>query len=85
MIPTSQTYRGVTVKIGDITFLPDVAALVGPGQFQINFTVPQQFAALPEGEYPISVQLTLDDGATTTSPEIINSDPPGPVLLPIQH
>jgi hypothetical protein len=61
------------------------AALVAPGEFQVNFHVPPQFATLPEGEYPISVQVKLDDGATPSSPLTINSDPPGFLVLPIQH
>jgi uncharacterized protein (TIGR03437 family) len=83
--PTSQTVTGVTVKIGDISFTPEFAGLVAVGEFQINFKVPQQFANLPEGDYPISIQVGLDDGAVTSSPAAINSDPPGPVVLPIQH
>jgi uncharacterized protein (TIGR03437 family) len=80
-----QPIGGVTVKIGDISFTPDFAGLVAVGQFQINFRVPQQFAGLPEGDYPISVRVKLDDGAVTTSPATINSDPPGRIVLPIQH
>jgi hypothetical protein len=73
------------VKIGDVVLLADAAALVAPGEFQINFQVPQQFATLPEGDYPISIQVKLDDGAITSSPTTINSDPPGPLVIPIQH
>src|SRR5262249_33013753 len=80
-----QNYGGVTVKIGDITFPADAAALVSPGEFQVNFRVPPQFAMLPEGDYPISIQVKLDDGAIASSPTTINSDPPGPVVIPIQH
>jgi hypothetical protein len=58
---------------------------VSPGRFQINFTVPQQFATLPEDDYPISVQVKFDDGNVTSSSASINSDPPGPVVVPIQH
>jgi uncharacterized protein (TIGR03437 family) len=85
VLPTPQTIAGVTVKIGDISFAPDFAGLVAVGEFQINFRVPQQFASLPEGDYPISIQLKLDDGAISASPTTINSDPPGPLVLPIQH
>jgi len=85
VLTNSQTYSGVTVKIGDVAFLADAAALVAPGEFQINFRVPSQFGTLPEGDYPISIQWKLDDGATPSSPAIINSDPPGPVVIPIQH
>jgi uncharacterized protein (TIGR03437 family) len=84
VVTNFQTYQGVTVKIGDIAFPADAAALVAPGEFQINFKVPQDFAALPAGDYPVSVQVKLDNGAITSSPAVINSDPPGPVLIPIQ-
>jgi uncharacterized protein (TIGR03437 family) len=80
-----QTFGGVTVKIGDVALPADAAALVAPGEFQINFRVPQQFASLPEADYPISIQRKLDDGTTTSSPITINSDPPGPLVIPIQH
>ena len=80
-----QGYGGVSVKIGEVVFPADAAALVAPGEFQINFRVPQQLAALPEGDYPISIELHLDDGATTSSPTTINSDPPGPLVIPFQH
>src|SRR5262249_8427495 len=86
VLTTRQTYGGVTVKIGDIIISPtDPATLVAPGEFQINFRVPQQFATLPEGDYPISIQVKLDDGATASSPPTINPDPPGPLVIPIQH
>jgi hypothetical protein len=38
------------------TVLADLAGLVA-GEFQINFTVPQQFATLAAGTYPISIQV----------------------------
>jgi uncharacterized protein (TIGR03437 family) len=85
VLPTPQSIGGVTVKIGDISVTPEFAGLVQVGEFQINFRVSQQFANLPEGDYPISIQVKLDDGAVTSSPSTINSDPPGPVVLPIQH
>lgn len=77
-----QTYTDVTVTIGDITIAADSAALVAPGDFQINFTVPQQSANLPEDDYPLSIQYNGPIG--TSSPVTINSDPPGPMILPIQ-
>jgi uncharacterized protein (TIGR03437 family) len=80
----SQTFRDVTVKVGVLSVAADAAALVGPGLFQINFTVPQDFANLPEGEYPLTVSIRLGSD-TASSPAIINSDPAGPVVLPIQH
>jgi hypothetical protein len=42
-----------------------------------------QFASLPEGDYPISIQYGGSIG--TSSPVTINSVPPGPMILPIQH
>ena len=71
---------GVTVTIGSVTTPASAAALVAVGEFQINFTVPQQFASLPPGIYPISVSIN-----GVSSPANINSSPPGPVVIPIQH
>lgn len=71
---------GVTVTIGNVTVPASAAALVAVGEFQINFTVPQQFASLPPGTYPISVSIN-----GVSSPANINSSPPGPVVIPIQH
>jgi uncharacterized protein (TIGR03437 family) len=85
VLPTPYAVGGVTVKIGDISVTPEFASLVAVGEFQINFRVPQQFASLPEGDYPISIQLKLDDGAISASPTTINSDPPRAIVLPIQH
>jgi uncharacterized protein (TIGR03437 family) len=79
----SATYTDVTVTIGDAVVPADAAVLVGPGEFQINFRIPQQFASLPEGDYPISIQYGGPIG--TSSPVTINSDPPGPMLFPIRH
>jgi uncharacterized protein (TIGR03437 family) len=77
-----QSISGVTVKLGDITIQADAAALVAVGEFQINFTVPQQFASLPEGEYPITIQVN-----GVSSPASINGspNPDGPVIVPIAH
>jgi hypothetical protein len=41
--------------------------------------VPQSFATLPAGVYPISITI---DGVT--SPASMNSSPPGAVVIPIQ-
>src|ERR1035438_8585091 len=71
---------GVTVTIGSVTIPAIAAALVAVGEFQINFTVPQDFASLPPGLYPISISIN-----GVTSPASINSSPPGPVVIPIQH
>jgi len=42
--------------------------------------VPQQFDSMPEGNYPMAISLN-----GLLSPSTINSDPPGPLMLPIQH
>ena len=70
---------GVTVTIGTITVPADATALVAVGEFQVNFTVPQSFASLPAGLYPISISVN-----GVTSPASINSSPPGPIVIPIQ-
>jgi uncharacterized protein (TIGR03437 family) len=71
---------GVTVTIGTVTIPASAAALVAVGEFQINFTVPQSFASLSPGLYPISISIN-----GIPSPASINSSPPGPVVIPIQH
>jgi uncharacterized protein (TIGR03437 family) len=71
---------GVTVAIGTVTIPASAAALVAVGEFQINFTVPQSFASLSPGLYPISISIN-----GIPSPASINSSPPGPVVIPIQH
>lgn len=70
---------GVTVAIGNVTTAADFAGLVAPGEFQINFTVPQQFASMAAGPYPISIQVN-----GVSSPASINTIPPGPIVIPIQ-
>ena len=45
---------GVTVTIGGVYAPVLAAALVAPGQFQVNFTVPQ----IADGEYPITVSTS---------------------------
>ena len=65
--PSLQSVSGVTVTIGSVTFPADFAGLVAVGEFQINFTVPQQIA---DGTYPISIQV---NGAS--SPATINTNP----------
>jgi uncharacterized protein (TIGR03437 family) len=77
---TTTLLSGVTVTIGSVTVPATAAALVAVGEFQINFTVPQDFASLPPGVYPISVSIN-----GVTSPASINSSPPGAVVIPIQH
>jgi uncharacterized protein (TIGR03437 family) len=75
--PSSQTVSGVTVTIGNVTVPADYAGLVAVGEFQINFTVPLQ---LTDGTYPISIAVN-----GTSSPAMINSSPPAPIVLPVQH
>jgi uncharacterized protein (TIGR03437 family) len=79
VLPTLQTLSGVTVTIGSVKVPADFAGLVAVGEFQINFTVPQQFASQPAGTYPISIQVN-----GVSSPLTINSTPPGQLVLPIQ-
>ena len=45
---------GVGVSIGTTAAQVIAAALVAPGQFQVNFVVPQ----MPDGEYPITVSTS---------------------------
>jgi len=78
--PSLTPITGVTITIGGIAIPADFAALVAVGEFQINFKVPQQFANMPEGNYPITISIS-----GVSSPALINSDPPGPIVLPIQH
>ena len=77
----SQTsLSGVTVTIGTVTIPANPALLQGPGLFQINFQVPQSFASMPTGLYPVSITIN-----GVTSPASVNSSAPGPVVIPIQH
>ena len=79
---TSQSVSGmsVSVAIGSVTFPADTVALVAVGEFQINITVPQQFANLPAGSYPVTISVN-----GVSSPATINSSPPGPLVIPIRH
>ncbi len=70
---------GATVTIGSVTVNASFAGLVAVGEFQINFTVPQQFASMPAGNYPITISIN-----GVSSPSMINSVPPAPVVLPIR-
>ena len=45
---------GVGVSIGTADAQVLAAALVAPGQYQVNFVVPQ----VPDGEYPITVSAS---------------------------
>ena len=79
-VVSTSLLSGVTVTIGTVTIPASGAALVAVGEFQINFTVPQSFASMPPGVYPISISIN-----GVTSPATINSSPPGPLVIPIQH
>jgi len=74
--PSLTPITGVTITIGGFAIPADFAALVAVGEFQINFKVPQ----LADGSFPITISIN-----GVSSPATINSDPPGPVVLPIQH
>lgn len=80
VLPVSQGVSGVTVTIGSVTVPADFAGLVAVGEFQINFTVSQQFATLAAGSYPITISVN-----GVSSPATINSNPPGPIVIPITH
>jgi uncharacterized protein (TIGR03437 family) len=80
VLPVQQGVSGVTVTIGNVTVPADFAGLVAVGEFQINFTVSQQFANLPAGSYPITISVN-----GLSSPSTINSNPPGPLVVPITH
>jgi uncharacterized protein (TIGR03437 family) len=76
VLPTLQDVSGVTVTIGTTSVPASFAGLVAVGEFQINFTVPQ----LADGVYPISIAVN-----GVASPASINTNPPGPLVIPIQH
>jgi uncharacterized protein (TIGR03437 family) len=70
----------VSAMLPQIRAEVDSADLVGVGLFQINFTVPQQFATLAEGLYPISIQ-----GNGVSSPAYLDSNTSLKMVLPVQH
>jgi len=70
----------VNVTIGSVTVPALAADLVAVGEFQVNFQVPQAFAGMPEGNYPVTISIN-----GVSSPATINSSPPGPVVIPIRH
>jgi uncharacterized protein (TIGR03437 family) len=79
VVPTQQSISGVTVTIGSVTVPADFAGQTPyVGEFQINFTMPQQFASMPAGNYPISITLN-----GVSSPTTINSSPAGQIVLPV--
>jgi uncharacterized protein (TIGR03437 family) len=80
VIPSAVGINGVTVTIGTITVPAEYAGQSAyVGEFQINFTVPPQFANMPAGNYPISIALN-----GVSSPTTINSSPPGLIVLPVK-
>jgi uncharacterized protein (TIGR03437 family) len=80
VLPAFTTISGVTVTIGSVNFPAQFAGLVSAGEFQVNVTVPQQFALLPEGNYQVTITVN-----SVSSPATIGSNPPGPLVIPIQH
>ncbi len=70
---------GVTITIGSVTINVDFAGLVAVGEYQINFTVPQQFANMPAANYPITISVN-----GVSSPSSIGSLPAGPIVIPIR-
>jgi uncharacterized protein (TIGR03437 family) len=82
-----QTITGVSVTLGTITVSTDAAALVGPGEFQINFTVPQEFENLPEGAYPVSIRSKGVPSSTVNAhiPGYAAGCPSTCMVIPIEH
>jgi uncharacterized protein (TIGR03437 family) len=78
VLPVAQAVSGVTVTVGSIT-VPVAAVLVAVGEFQLNLTVPQQFASLAAGLYPITIAVN-----GVPSPTTIGTIPPGQLVIPIQ-
>lgn len=76
VLPVAQNVSGVTVTVGSTTVAASFVGLVAVGEFQINFTVPQ----LSDGIYPISIAVN-----GVASPANIATNPPGPLVVPIQH
>jgi uncharacterized protein (TIGR03437 family) len=76
VLPLPQSVSGVTVTIGQTAVPASFAGLVGAGEFQINVTVPQ----LANGVYPLSIAVN-----GVSSPAVINTNPPGPLVIPIQN
>jgi len=75
-----ESVGNVNVTIGSVTVPALAADLVAVGEFQVNFQVPQAFAGMPEGNYPVTISIN-----GVSSPATINSSPPGPVVIPIRH
>jgi len=84
LLANYQSVPNVSVTIGTVTGPASACVLTYAGEFQINFTVPQQFASMPAGNYPLSI--TVGTGANAvSSPVTIDSNPPGEIVLPITH
>jgi uncharacterized protein (TIGR03437 family) len=73
---TPQGVGNVKVTVGTITVNATSAGLTAVGEFYINFYLPD----LPDGTYPITISVN-----GVSSPAIINSNPPGQLVLPVQH
>src|SRR5579871_3769014 len=67
-----QPVSGVNVTMGAITIPADGVVLLYPGEFQINFTVPPQFAGMPEANYPLTITV---NGVSS----------PASIVIPTQH
>lgn len=71
-----------------ITVSADAAGLVAPGEFQVNFTVPEQFSSLPEGEYVVYIRSPLGpvspSGPNAEIPGYPSRCPPECIVIPIQ-
>jgi uncharacterized protein (TIGR03437 family) len=80
ILPVPQGIGGVSVTVGNVTIPADYAGQTPyVGEFQINFTIPQEFANMAAGNYPISIEVN-----GVSSPTTINTNPPGGLVLPIQ-
>ena len=77
VVPTLQGVNGVTVTVGTTAVPADFTGVVAVGEFQINFQVPPQLA---DGNYPLSISVN-----GVSSPAAIDSNPPGPIVLPVQR
>jgi uncharacterized protein (TIGR03437 family) len=81
VLPTAKGITSVTVTVGTVSVPADFAEQTAyVGEFQINFTLPPQFAGMPAGNYPLSITAN-----GISSPAIINSSPPGAIVLPVSH
>jgi uncharacterized protein (TIGR03437 family) len=80
VVPSSRPVPGVVVKLGTVSIPAAAAALTGVGLFQVNFIVPADFATLPAGDYPVTVEV-----GGVASPLNVNTSPPSPVVIPVEH